>query len=563
MDPDEIPGLLASTEEYDPSLDTGPLPGDPSQSMSPDAILGPDIPESMVLPGRYGPPPSPVEQGHWVYDEKTGRSVPVGDPRAQAVVAPQDQNGPPPAALGAQGAYQIPDPSIPETLNIRGMFGPPPGINLREAEKTLRDLEGYEKGIAQSEQASGGLLAERTSLVQQQSMAEQALVKEQADIKRKAIDAQREADNLRLKAMEEAKADVRSKISGLQDLQGKLAEAKIDPGRFWAERTTGQKVAIAIGIALSSFGSILSGGKQPNYALDIIDKAIDRDLDAQKADIDRLGMRVNIQQNLIAQTRAIAQDDQAAYAAAKAMALDRVSEQLDLATLRYKDETTKSRLALLGNDIAAKAQDFRMKTLDHLSGAASRRFGAQFQIAQAKHEAARGTWAIQMQLASKMGERRGTMPGQSPELQWLSGSEGPAKKEAAARASKDWESGKALDQSLDALIKLGEAKSGGNPMEFRRLQKKALAAASQIQLYVQEANDLGVPSLFDYKMITNIAPNPRDWSLDTFTGISVDVLKQTRRMMRQKVLSNVRGANLEPKPGFNFPEMSPEEEEGD
>lgn len=58
---------------------------------------------------------------------------------------------------------------------------------------------------------------------------------------------------------------------------------KIDPNRVWGNASTGNKVMAAIGIALSGIGSGLTG--QPNMAMSVINKMIDRDIDAQKADL--------------------------------------------------------------------------------------------------------------------------------------------------------------------------------------------------------------------------------------------------------------------------------------
>jgi len=64
-----------------------------------------------------------------------------------------------------------------------------------------------------------------------------------------------------------------------QDVMG----AKIDPSRIWANASTGNKVLAGIGILLSGIGSGLTG--QPNLAMQVIDKTIDRDIDAQKAEL--------------------------------------------------------------------------------------------------------------------------------------------------------------------------------------------------------------------------------------------------------------------------------------
>jgi len=54
---------------------------------------------------------------------------------------------------------------------------------------------------------------------------------------------------------------------------------KEDPGRFWANRSEGQRVEATIGMILGAFGSGAT-----NYGVDVLNKAIDRDIDSQKAD---------------------------------------------------------------------------------------------------------------------------------------------------------------------------------------------------------------------------------------------------------------------------------------
>lgn len=59
--------------------------------------------------------------------------------------------------------------------------------------------------------------------------------------------------------------------------------AKIDPAHFFQGKETYQKVLAGIGMLLSGAGSGLTG--QPNMAMDVINRAIDRDIDAQKANL--------------------------------------------------------------------------------------------------------------------------------------------------------------------------------------------------------------------------------------------------------------------------------------
>lgn len=66
------------------------------------------------------------------------------------------------------------------------------------------------------------------------------------------------------------------------------ASGKIDPDRYWASQSTGQKIGAGISLILGGLGAGLTHG--PNLALQVIDKAIDRDIEAQKMN---LGKKAN------------------------------------------------------------------------------------------------------------------------------------------------------------------------------------------------------------------------------------------------------------------------------
>lgn len=60
---------------------------------------------------------------------------------------------------------------------------------------------------------------------------------------------------------------------------------KVDPNHFWASMSTGNRIIAAISLALGGIGGGLTG-KGGNVALDIINKAIDRDIEAQKGNLE-------------------------------------------------------------------------------------------------------------------------------------------------------------------------------------------------------------------------------------------------------------------------------------
>jgi hypothetical protein len=69
----------------------------------------------------------------------------------------------------------------------------------------------------------------------------------------------------------------------VQALQSDILNGKLDPNRLWNSRSTGQKITAALGMILGGAGSAVAG--QPNYALEVIEKSIDRDIDSQKVEL--------------------------------------------------------------------------------------------------------------------------------------------------------------------------------------------------------------------------------------------------------------------------------------
>lgn len=68
----------------------------------------------------------------------------------------------------------------------------------------------------------------------------------------------------------------------IEDRRAK-AEAQIDPNRYWNSLSDGRKAVAMISLVLSSFGAAFTGTR--NTALDMLNKAVDDDVNAQRADI--------------------------------------------------------------------------------------------------------------------------------------------------------------------------------------------------------------------------------------------------------------------------------------
>lgn len=88
----------------------------------------------------------------------------------------------------------------------------------------------------------------------------------------------------------------KTKYETLEQEQAKLVEdykgGKIDPNRVWSNTSTGNKVIAGIGMLLSGIGSGMTG--QPNMAMQVIDKTIERDIEAQKANLGKTESLLNL-----------------------------------------------------------------------------------------------------------------------------------------------------------------------------------------------------------------------------------------------------------------------------
>lgn len=87
-------------------------------------------------------------------------------------------------------------------------------------------------------------------------------------------------DKVRVDAANARVNDVMSQYKAAQD-EMRNVNTTVDPGRYWASRSTGGKIAGIIGLALGALGT---GPDGINRAAAMMNQAIDRDLDAQKAE---------------------------------------------------------------------------------------------------------------------------------------------------------------------------------------------------------------------------------------------------------------------------------------
>ncbi len=173
----------------------------------------------------------------------------------------------------------------------------------------------------------------------QKALKEKMLFKEAemgatADIQQKAIDHMAMLDSQNQRNAAHAQQQGQALIAKHQAAVDDMAKINttVDPDRFWASRSTPQKILSILGIALGG----VNGG--PNQSMEMIQKAIDRDIEAQKDE----------HQIRLARGKAVAEGYQTDYSLAHSMAGD------DLAANELARSSANARAKALVDQMATK-----------------------------------------------------------------------------------------------------------------------------------------------------------------------------------------------------------------
>lgn len=129
-----------------------------------------------------------------------------------------------------------------------------------------------------------------------------------------------------------------------------LSKMSVDPDRFWASRSTGQKVAGVVSLFLGGFLQGMRGG--PNAGLDMLNQYIDRDIEAQKFAYGAARDTAQQQQTAFGMAMQKYGNVDAAKAAARAAALDSVQAQLGQQAAMWKSADAANRAQMAMAELA-------------------------------------------------------------------------------------------------------------------------------------------------------------------------------------------------------------------
>ena len=237
----------------------------------PPGAIGPSAPAAAVM----APAPGTTDNGSGANTALYNRVF--GSPSSD------DQVADPEAQYASRGAA-VSAPSKPAIEQLSGDGGAPVGA----APAVPQGYYTPGKLVPEREQRTGYTTQETEGL----RIAPDVYAAQQRanDLDRAAFIQKQAADGVRLQAEQQAAADAhRAAQAHLENTAKQYADAQraeyqqIDPNHLWKERGVGAQIGAAIAMGLGAFGAALTGG--PNTAQQIIDKAMDRDLESQAKNI--------------------------------------------------------------------------------------------------------------------------------------------------------------------------------------------------------------------------------------------------------------------------------------
>ncbi len=354
------------------------LSGDPDEMDQPQAVgvdvdtIEPapgDSPEDIAREMIEPPGPTPIQKA-----VATAQGMPIRTADAmvkaapglmrQGAAPPPRPAGPPPVRVPPQyagqmgGYYYGPDKDAWLSGLETDRLTESNGVTDANAQKAIAQREQWEQSVPgriadleRTKQAGmqrvGGYqrgAMELHSAGQAAQAHEMAEYREQEDRRFKSAQARR-------KRMMD---DYQAQMERYARANDAISQSKIDPERFWNSKTTGSKISSAIFLGLGAAGAIAGGG--PNYALQILDKQIGRDIDAQKHNLANKRAGLAGQQSLLGMMRQHYDTEEQAEAATRAHAYRQLQNKVETIGKTTNSLITRQKSAELGARLQAAAE---------------------------------------------------------------------------------------------------------------------------------------------------------------------------------------------------------------
>lgn len=283
---------------------------------------------------------------------------------------------------------------------------------------------------------------------------------------------------------------------------------QIDPNRIWANADLGQRMAAGVGILLSGIGQSMGGG--PNLALQQINLTIDRDIAAQKFNLEK-------GENLLTHYLQQGRDMMSAQQMAKADLKDLFAAQMLRTSAEFGGQEAAARAQMAGGQLRTEAAQARQQIIGRQFAMDKERLSMQLAMEQQRlmnsflhQQPTAGGPGLQVDdpaiwdwLPKEKREARVRLPNGK----WAFAKDG-------AQASKLQEGIQAADEMKRGLARFTSLLDSGSPKLWTWAGGDMSAGEELLGMLtakLKEAQKLGAMSESDYKLISGQIPDITSW----------------------------------------------------
>lgn len=310
-----------------------------------------------------------------------------------------------------------------------------------------------------------------------------------------------------------------------QNAATNYVDTHFDPNNFWHTAGTGTKIGSAIGMILSGFGSGASG--QPNMAMDVINRAIDRDMESQKIGLEQKKNAYSMANDDLSNAYKHESDQASRDAMTKMTLYEKVKNDAMAAAAKYAPGTLKGANDMLIGQIKQKQAEIMMP------------FQMQMRTMQLQQDVARGS-QISPQNLSLMPEKFQESAVKMPEGGFLR-----AGNPEQAQIVNKTETG--VNSAQGVLKKLIDMQGFSLPYSDKSEMSKSLLASVPFSVLQEEG--FARMSETDINQIKKELGDPTSWR----SGLAAEKLKELkarfedhRQDVRQKYLWGYNKVNAVP-----------------
>lgn len=413
---------------------------------------------------------------------------------------------------GASGSFDAPEIQTPEATAPAAAQEPTFGFG--ENPSVARGFDQMREGFAKSQEAMAKAAEESVAIQREYN---QAAREEQERI----ASRERERNESLAKMQQDYKA-----------LSDDIRSSRLDPNRWYGNRTTGQKVQTAIGLALSGIadaGAVFAGrGRADHFdrAMGIINQAVERDIEQQKYQIGLKQHAASEKMNVYNMMLRQFGDERDAEGATKLFMLEDAKNRLLETQMRYKAPQIQANTQEMLGKFAIEEQ----KIQTELSESILARIG--------KFQEARDKQAEKMR-PLEVYDEKGTLVGHAPTEK----SAGEARKAFADKATAI----RLIDELISIRKKEG-GRAGGIEVLPTGTAARAAEIASELRLKIKDLAALGALNASDYaELYSQVPKDPTGYGfvLPKLEQLRSNTIDRTRDIMstmglRGKI-SNVGG----------------------